>query len=717
MFMDIGRSTPRHQAIAVLYPQSPKLQSYLFEYFIVVVVLCRYLFRFAQKSTLQQFTSSLNDGNLKLYQNDLNTWASSIEREMQVCEAQENAGFRALSRSIFKSASHKQRLATNSRVLDFCSTYDHETVWKQTRKAGNTLIFEQLTEYREWKDSLHSCTLLFTGKLGSGKSVLLANIVDDLSLSMEKDQPLVAYFFCRHDVLESLRARTILGSLARQLLRTLFDLKFLSGSCENAYSTDDVEKISHMVLQGFPTDQKAYFVVDGLDECDLEERELLVQEVQKIQTKLNVLVCASSRIESNNSLHPMTSGLLLIRIVPLPEENPDIEVFIEAKLRHCLERELLTIGDATLIVDIQDTLVAGSQGMFLWPDLQIQSLCSMKTDHAIREALTDLPESLSQTFARILHKSGRPDRPLQTKILQVVLAACRPFRISELREALSVIPGDANWDRSKLLNNVYVALAYCGCLLTVDEEESTVRVVHHSVKQYLLQSLNDGEETTFSSGYTQWTSLAVKRIPLLKNPRSTRLKKRNPETTFFGNAQRTLADIVITYLGYGIFETQLSRDRVHPLIAESAPSNILQSTMGTSSATRQLAMKILGSRKQSTFDLSKTLAEARGSFRENPKHKFRLYDYAKTYWQDHVWYISGHDRRMQQLSIELIQSRAYQLERLDEISHHLFWAQQHGNAAIVDLLFSLRKKDKEMAERARKESFDMEKHTLPLTRT
>jgi hypothetical protein len=470
-----------------------------------------------------------------------------------------------------------------------------------------------------------------------------------------------------------------------------------------------------MILQGFPTNQKAYFVVDGLDECDLEERELLVQAVQKIQMKLNVLVCASSLIEPNNGLHPMTSGLLLIRIVPLPEENPDIEVFIETKLRHCLERELLTIGDATLIIDIQDALVAGSQGMFLWPDLQIQSLCSMKTDHAIREALTDLPESLSQTFARILHKSGRPDRPLQTKILQIVLAAYRPFKISELREALSVIPGDANWDRSKLLNNVYVALAYCGCLLTVDEEESTVRVVHHSVKQYLLQSLNDGKETTFSSGYTQWTSLAVERIPLLEDPLSTPLK--DTETTSFRNAQRTLADIVVTYLGYGIFETQLSRDRVHPLIAESAPSSILQSTMGTSSATRQLAMKILGSRKQSTFDLSKTLAEARGSFRENPEHKFRLYDYAKTYWQDYVWYISGHDRRMQQLSIELIQRRAYQLDRLDEISHHLSWAQQHGNAAIVDLLFSLRKKDKEMAERARKESFDLEKHTLPLTRT
>lgn len=45
LFMDVGRSAPRYQAIALLYPRSTKLQSYLTEYFIVVVGLCRYLFK------------------------------------------------------------------------------------------------------------------------------------------------------------------------------------------------------------------------------------------------------------------------------------------------------------------------------------------------------------------------------------------------------------------------------------------------------------------------------------------------------------------------------------------------------------------------------------------------------------------------------------------------------------------------------------------------
>ena len=46
LFMDVGRSAPRYQEIALLYPRSTKLQSYLTEYFIVVVSLYYYLFKF-----------------------------------------------------------------------------------------------------------------------------------------------------------------------------------------------------------------------------------------------------------------------------------------------------------------------------------------------------------------------------------------------------------------------------------------------------------------------------------------------------------------------------------------------------------------------------------------------------------------------------------------------------------------------------------------------
>ena len=178
---------------------------------------------------------------------------------MHLREAQESSGFREETRLIFKFATDEQKLAkkrqvlaakaaTKNRVLDFFSTYDHETAQKQIRKAGNTLLHTRYVQYQKWKDSPDSSTLVFTGKLGSGKSVLLANIVGDLNFSTGKERPLVAYFFCRHDVQESLQARTILGSLARQLLRTFVDLDTLSESCEDTHIPGDADKMLKLFL-------------------------------------------------------------------------------------------------------------------------------------------------------------------------------------------------------------------------------------------------------------------------------------------------------------------------------------------------------------------------------------------------------------------------------------------------------------------------------------
>ncbi|KAJ8116854.1 hypothetical protein OPT61_g1813 [Boeremia exigua] len=433
LFMNVGRSAPRHEETALLYPRSTKLQSYLNEYFIVVVDLCRYLFKFGQKSVLQQVAFSLSNMRLKTFQMDLDEWASLIKEQMVM----------TLTRGDSASASHRQEHATNMRVLDFCSTYDYETAWKQIRKAGNTSSHMQELEYQEWRDGSGPGTLLYTGKLSSGKSVLMANIVDDLSLCAKKEGSQVAYFFCKHDTVESLQARTVIGSLARQLLRTVPDLSVLAKSCEDAHTMGDTEEILEVLLQGFLSDAKAYFVLDGLDECNSKEKETVVQALRKIQEKRRILVCSSFREEPNNSLQLITDQLFNTRLVCIPAENPAIEAFIRTELERCLHQEYLTIGDPTLVLDIHDALLKGSQGMFLWVALQIQSLCSMKTDHAIREALADVPRDLSETFARILQKSGSSDPALQARTLQLVLAACRPLTTGELREALSVIPGDA----------------------------------------------------------------------------------------------------------------------------------------------------------------------------------------------------------------------------------------------------------------------------------
>ncbi|KAH8728455.1 hypothetical protein GQ44DRAFT_675817, partial [Phaeosphaeriaceae sp. PMI808] len=630
LFMDLGRSTPRYQTIALLYSRSKSLQCHLSEYFVVVVRFCHQLLRFSQKSTFRQVTSTLSDSNIKAFQSELDLWANSIKEEISLLvatkieeEARESSQFRALSSEHSKSVSYRQKLATNLRVLDLCSMYDHETTWKQTRKVGNAFLFQQVAEYQAWRDTSGSCTLLYTGKLGAGKSVLLANIVDDLNIHIGNNCTAVAYFFCRHDIPESLKARTVLGSLARQLLRPIPDLAMVAEVCDETSSTEDTEKVLDLLHHALAPGHKAYFVLDGLDEYDHSERAVLTQGLQRLQKTLNLLLCVSLRVEPNSRLDLITEQFGATRIASIPDNNPDIEAFIEGDLERCLENQKLVIGDPTLILEIQDALLKGSQGMFLWVALQIQSLCGMKTDQAIRDALADLPKDLSETFARILRKSRSPGQSYQTKILQLVSAAYRPLTATELREALSVVPGDTIWNPSRLLNDIYSALACCGCLLIVDEEERTVRFVHHSVKQFVLNGCNNSNNNV---------AFTVEK------------------------AQRTIADIVVTYLNYGIFGTELSRTKVPPVMIQSAQSSMIHAAIGSSSTVRGFALKLLKSRKRPDFDISKVLAGARKPFQLRPADEFRFYSYAISYWLHHIFYVSGQEMAMYNLSVRLIET-------------------------------------------------------------
>ncbi|KAF1976695.1 hypothetical protein BU23DRAFT_628522 [Bimuria novae-zelandiae CBS 107.79] len=88
LFMHAGRSAPRYSIMAQLYSRSTRLQSSLSEYFIVVVRLCHQLLKSTQKPTLKLVTSTLNDSDLRVFQTELDFWATSIKEEVTLVEAQ-----------------------------------------------------------------------------------------------------------------------------------------------------------------------------------------------------------------------------------------------------------------------------------------------------------------------------------------------------------------------------------------------------------------------------------------------------------------------------------------------------------------------------------------------------------------------------------------------------------------------------------------------------
>ncbi|KAL8402586.1 hypothetical protein RB596_009090 [Gaeumannomyces avenae] len=654
LLMAIGRSAPRYQIMTLLYPQSKKLQSYLCEYFIVVVRLCHQHLKLIQKSTFGQLMSFLGESDLKTYQSDCDLWASSIKKEVNALMAKDLAEQGSRTKVLLKfskSESHHKKSEAYLRILNSCSAYDYQKAWKATRKVGYATLLNRTHEYQHWKVQPSSCTLVCTGKLGSGKSVLLANMVDNLNLHVQNERLPIAYFFCQHDNPESLQARTIMGCLARQLLGPFPGPVGLEDFTDATSPTMDLDGVTSLLLKVLPP--KAYFVIDGLDECDNDQRQSLIDGLRQLQEASSLLVCISFRIEADTALRLRTGHFARPSVFQIPDDNPDVMGFITAELEMRIRSGELKIGEPTLILEIEGSLVQGAQGMFLWVALQIESLCTAKTDEAIRQALADLPKDLPSTFSRILRKSETLGKDYQRQTFKLVIAAQRPLTTDELREALSVKPGDTDWKPAQLLNDIYSALACCGSLVTVDEEDFTVRLVHHSVKQFLLGGFRSSSSGVFT----------------------------------LDSAMRTMKDVIVTYLNYGIFDNQLSTKVVPQVVAGTAPRKIIQSTLDPSSRVQELALRFLKSGKQSDYNVGKLLMDESKRFNQHHTDQFNFFPYAKLYWFHHIRCIPKEEPVIHGQILKILRRGVININVKDEDgSTPLQWAAENGHEAVVRLL-------------------------------
>ena len=114
---------------------------------------------------------------------------------------------------------------------------------------------------------------------------------------------------------------------------------------------------------------------------------------------------------------------------------------------------------------------------------------------SVRRTLSELPESLDETYERILKEIKKPNRAHARRVLQCLVVAIRPLRVAELAEVLAVdfddadgIPKlNADWrweDQEQAL------LIACSSLISIveDGESRVVQFSHFSVREYLTSS-------------------------------------------------------------------------------------------------------------------------------------------------------------------------------------------------------------------------------------
>ena len=129
---------------------------------------------------------------------------------------------------------------------------------------------------------------------------------------------------------------------------------------------------------------------------------------------------------------------------------------------------------------------------FRWAYCQLEAL-RHSLPPSVRVILEELPETLDETYERVLRDINKANRGYACRLLQCLTVASRPLRIEELAEVLAIdfpalargVPQlNPNW---RWTDHHRAVLSTCSSLITIvdDGGSQVVQFSHFSVKEFL----------------------------------------------------------------------------------------------------------------------------------------------------------------------------------------------------------------------------------------
>lgn len=401
MIMRIGKSSPTYQQFGQLYPCCIGLQRALCDFYAIVINLCVKIIEVSRRAALKQTLSSILspfESEFKLFLDQLNEATREISLEVLLAskqadqeakklleyESQQNSKFRPKALGFYKKSLKQQadesewRMKLKKRemaklktsIRNNLSPIDHDRPLRQIMKQRVPTTAEWLQKemvFDEWRDDPQTAILWCLGTIGMGKTVLMSNVVDQLRLhTARKSNEIVCYYFCCVDNEASLSARSILGSLARQILDTQIEqgkyetLLHLQEATRNLSTTELIQFLVYRLEAG--EGKKYYVILDGLDECDGNQVQAVARAMVELCSKrigFKILCAGRPGLEKQFNL-----TALQYRIMVNEEKvKSDMDHYILKTLEKCLEDEVLTLGDPAIIIEIYNTLRDKAGGM------------------------------------------------------------------------------------------------------------------------------------------------------------------------------------------------------------------------------------------------------------------------------------------------------------------------------------------------------------------
>ncbi|RTE84332.1 hypothetical protein BHE90_001195 [Fusarium euwallaceae] len=382
---------------------------------------------------------------------------------------------------------------------------------------------EFLVRYRNfinWYSASNSQHLALLGEMGSGKTVAMGFLVDELRRRSENQIPQnkVCFYYCQNGGPD--QAVQILSCLILSLLEQLPGLKKrfygwykqaqASGNFEPATDTKKLREFLQRLLEAI--DRQVFFVIDGLDECDRTSRGVILKCLGTLSQKISRLKVLLS-FRPHDEILGQAEGMPQLQLgCAFSRDSVIVRKAVETHLS-CLPKDV-----EALVIEKVSQLAKGNA---IWTKMVIELIQTrgIMAIGPMRLFLDEVPvpTQLSALYTMLLSRctSNEPENEhLARKALAILAVARRPLSILELAWAVAMgtaqpevttVAALSDWvDHQRLINLIHPFIAR---LNFGDLKKRQVRLIHQSVRAFVVEQWTDHLQTGTTSASTDRATL------------------------------------------------------------------------------------------------------------------------------------------------------------------------------------------------------------------
>ncbi|KAI1128502.1 hypothetical protein F5Y10DRAFT_292051 [Nemania abortiva] len=500
----IAQNLPILEGYQSIFGRSPQIQSVLEGIWSNILEFHIRALRIFEQSMLQQFFRSLwKDFNSRFRSilNDLKGQKDLLESHATQIHIQRYEADRLKIFEEFEQVQAMRASQKKSFVVQWIAAcnaiQDHESLCAIRREEhiatnswpGLWIIYHGDVEAWLAKGIPKASILWITAIPGAGKTMLASVIINKIKNDGVGPN---AFIYCKHRDLNKNTFVSVMKAFLSQLLSQqdhlipfYYDEGIASGEVVLS-STKLCKKLLRYILQNIP---EAFLILDGLDECEPDERKLILDFFKEVINlcdsarpgKVRMLILSRDEPDIKKSL----SAATIVRITR-QDNLQDIERYIQHRAASIQKKFAPLLSDEDREY-IKQNVADRSEGMFLYAKLVIANLDGQVCFDDLRSEFHQLPSGLDEAYARNLGRISNlhvNSRKTVMKILSLMICCRRPLRWRELQAAISINIADCSVDVTR--RSVVHVQEMCGSLVEVSPD-GRIDFVHMTASLYITK--------------------------------------------------------------------------------------------------------------------------------------------------------------------------------------------------------------------------------------